>query len=56
MAFQPLAHQDGELATARGGSIAGIGMVLSTMATYSIKDVAAKSYENTPASPQWFQL
>ncbi|MCV3214326.1 alpha-hydroxy-acid oxidizing protein [Plectonema radiosum NIES-515] len=56
MAFQPLAHQDGELATARGGSIAGIGMVLSTMATYSIEHVAAKSYENTPASPQWFQL
>ena len=56
MAFQRLAHQDGELATARAASIAGIGMVLSTMATYSIEDVAARGYENTPASPQWFQL
>ena len=56
MAFQRLAHQDGELATARAASKAGIGMILSTLATYSIEDVAAKSYKNTAASPQWFQL
>ncbi|MBW4611456.1 MAG: alpha-hydroxy-acid oxidizing protein [Hassallia sp. WJT32-NPBG1] len=56
MAFQRLAHQDGELATARAASKAGIGMVLSTMATYSIEDVATAGYQNTTASPRWFQL
>ena len=56
MAFQRLAHQDGELATARAASKAGIGMVLSTMATYSIEDVATADYQNTTASPRWFQL
>lgn len=55
MAFQRLAHQDGELATARAASKAGIGMVLSTMATYSIEDVATAGYQNT-TSPRWFQL
>lgn len=55
MAFQRLAHQDGELATARAASKAGIGMVLSTMATYSIEDVATAGYQNT-TSARWFQL
>lgn len=55
MALQCLAHLDGEVATARAASKAGIGMVLSTMASKSLEDVAAAShYQNI--APQWFQL
>ena len=56
MAFQCLAHPDGEVATARAASKAGVGMVLSTLATKSIEDVAAAAHPHTPAAPQWFQL
>jgi 4-hydroxymandelate oxidase len=51
MAFQRLAHPDGELATARAAAAAGVGMVLSTLATSSIEDVRAAT-----AGPLWFQL
>jgi 4-hydroxymandelate oxidase len=56
MAFQCLAHPDGEIATARAAASAGIGMVLSTLATKSIEDVAAATHPETSTSPQWFQL
>ncbi|MFH7030327.1 MAG: alpha-hydroxy acid oxidase [Heteroscytonema crispum UTEX LB 1556] len=55
MAFQCLAHPSGEIATALAASKAGIGMVLSTMATTSLEDVATVR-ENTPTALQWFQL
>lgn len=51
MAFQRLAHPDGELATARAAAGAGAGMVLSTLATTSIEDVRAGAN-----MPLWFQL
>lgn len=51
MAFQRLAHADGELATARAAAAAGVGMILSTLATTSIEDVRAAA-----AGPLWFQL
>ncbi len=51
MAFQRLAHTDGELATARAAATAGAGMILSTLATTSIEDVRAAS-----RAPLWFQL
>ncbi|HEV8410965.1 MAG TPA: alpha-hydroxy acid oxidase [Gemmatimonadaceae bacterium] len=51
MAFQRLAHPDGELATARAAAGAGAGMVLSTLATTSIEDVRAGA-----SMPLWFQL
>lgn len=56
MAFQCFAHPDGEIATARAAASAGIGMVLSTLATKSIEDVAAATDSETSTSPQWFQL
>lgn len=56
MAFQCLAHPDGEVATARAAASAGIGMVLSTLATKSIEDVAAATHSETSTSLQWFQL
>lgn len=51
MAYQRLAHADGEVATARAAAAAGIVMTLSTLATSSLEDVRAAS-----AGPLWFQL
>ena len=53
MAFQCLAHPEGELATARVAADHGITMVLSTMSTKSLEDVALAT--NVPQS-LWFQL
>ena len=50
-AFQCLAHPHGEQATARGCDAAGVGMVLSTLSTTRIEDVAA-----VRNGPLWFQL
>lgn len=50
-AYQKLANPDGELATARGANDAGATMVLSTMSTTPIEDVAAVAKD-----PLWFQL
>jgi len=50
-AFQRLAHDDGELATARAASAAGSIMILSSLANTSIEDVAAVC-----TAPLWFQL
>lgn len=52
MAFQRLAHHDGEAATARAVSEVGGGMVLSTLSTTSLSDVRRASGEQ----PLWFQL
>jgi 4-hydroxymandelate oxidase len=51
MAFQRLAHPDGELAVARAASTAGVGVALSTLATTSLEDVRAAT-----KAPLWFQL
>ena len=50
-AFQRLAHDDGESATARAAAAAGIVMTLSTLATVSLEDVRAAS-----TGRLWFQL
>ncbi len=50
-AYHKLAHPDGELATVRGAGAAGATMVLSTMSTVSLEDVAAAA-----THPLWFQL
>ena len=51
MAFQRLAHPDGELATARGAAAAGVGMVLSSFTTTPVEEVRSAT-----AGPLWFQL
>jgi 4-hydroxymandelate oxidase len=51
MAFQRLAHPDGEVATARAAAAAGAGMILSTLATSSIEEVRPAT-----TGPLWFQL
>jgi 4-hydroxymandelate oxidase len=51
MAFQRLAHPEGELATARAARAAGSLMVLSTLATAGVEEVCAAA-----PGPLWFQL
>ncbi|MGQ4648868.1 alpha-hydroxy-acid oxidizing protein [Lyngbya aestuarii] len=52
MAFQCLAHPEGELATAKAAAELGAVMVLSTMSTKSLEEVARLRQETNP----WFQL
>ncbi|HEX5630596.1 MAG TPA: alpha-hydroxy acid oxidase [Acidimicrobiia bacterium] len=52
MAAQRLAHPDGEAAMARAAAGAGTVMVVSTLSTTSIEDVAAAA----PGAPLWFQF
>ncbi|MCC5636537.1 alpha-hydroxy-acid oxidizing protein [Nostoc sp. CHAB 5844] len=54
MAFQCLAHPEGELATALAAATTGVGMVLSTMATKTLEEVAAVGDKHHAL--QWFQL
>lgn len=50
-AYHKLAHPDGEAATARGAAAAQALMVVSTLATTRLEEVAAAT-----AGPKWFQL
>ena len=52
MAAQGLAHPDAEVAMARAGATAGVPVIVSTMSTCSLEDVAAAA----PAATLWFQL
>lgn len=52
MAFQCLAHPEGEIATAKAAAKLGSVMVLSTLATKSMEEVASVRNQ----TPQWFQL
>ena len=52
MAFQQIAHEEGELAMARGAAAAGTLMCLSTVATATPVDIAAAA----PGSPLWLQI
>jgi 4-hydroxymandelate oxidase len=51
-AFQGLAHPDGEVATARGTAAAGALMILSSLATCPLDEVA----EAAPDAPRWMQV
>jgi 4-hydroxymandelate oxidase len=50
-AFHRLAHAEGELAVARAAAAARIPMVVSTLATYTLEEVAAAA-----SGTRWFQL
>ena len=56
MAFQCLANPQGEVATATAAASAGVGMVLSTLSTKSIEEVAVVCHDRNFHAPQWFQL
>lgn len=51
VALHQLVHPEGELATARAAAGAGATMILSTMSSTRLEDVAAAS-----DGPKWFQL
>jgi isopentenyl diphosphate isomerase/L-lactate dehydrogenase-like FMN-dependent dehydrogenase len=51
MAFQRLAHPDGECAMARGAAAAGLPMTVSTFSTVPLEEVCAVG-----PGPRWFQL
>lgn len=52
MAFQQIAHEEGEIAMARGAAVAETLMCLSTVATATPADVAAAA----PDAPRWLQI
>jgi len=51
-AIQGLAHPEGEAATARGAAEVGALMILSSLATCSLEEVAAAA----PGAPRWMQV
>jgi 4-hydroxymandelate oxidase len=51
-AYQRLAHDDGERATAQGAEAAGTIMIASTFSTVCLEDIAAAA----PGAVRWFQL
>ena len=52
MAFQQIAHEEGELATARGTAAAGTLMCVSTVATATPAEIAAAA----PDASRWLQI
>ena len=56
IAYQRMAHPDGELATACAAAALGAGMVLSTQSSTPIESVAAAMQGEPGSGPLWFQL
>mgnify|MGYP001563175376 FL=1 len=56
VAFQRLAHPDGELATAYAAAALGAGLVLSTQASQPLEAVAQAMLGDAGRGPLWFQL
>jgi len=56
VAYQRMAHPDGELATAHAAAALGAGMVLSMQASVAMQAVAAVILAAPHRGPLWFQL
>ncbi|PJI97146.1 4-hydroxymandelate oxidase [Acidovorax sp. 69] len=56
IAFQRMAHPDGELAMAYAAAALGAGVVLSTQASVSLESVAQAVHPDPGRGPLWFQL
>ena len=56
IAFQRMAHPDGELAMAYAAAALGAGVVLSTQASVSLETVADTVLPDPGRGPLWFQL
>ncbi len=56
VAYQRLAHPDGELAAARAAAALGAGLVLSTQSSVSLETVAQAVLDEAGRGPLWFQL
>jgi isopentenyl diphosphate isomerase/L-lactate dehydrogenase-like FMN-dependent dehydrogenase len=52
MAFQQIAHEEGEVAMARGAAAAGTLLCVSTVATATPAEIA----EAAPGAPRWLQI
>ena len=56
VAFQRMAHPDGELATAHAAAALGAGLVLSTQSSIALETVAQAVLDEPGRGPLWFQL
>jgi 4-hydroxymandelate oxidase len=61
IAYQRIAHPEGELATIRAATALGVGVVLSTLSSVALEDVAAAGRQaarelDAAAAAPWFQL
>jgi 4-hydroxymandelate oxidase len=61
LAYQRIAHPDGELATVRAAMALGTGMIVSTLSSIPLEDIAKAAQQaatalGTEAAPLWFQL
>ncbi len=56
MAYQRMAHPDGELATAAAAAAQGMGFTLSTQTSTSMQEVAQIFLAGKSRGPLWFQL
>ena len=56
VAYQCMAHPDGELASAYAAAALGAGMVLSTQSSTPIEAVAQAMHGDPDSGPLWFQL
>ena len=56
VAFQRMAHGDGELATAYAAAALGAGLVLSTQASLPLETIAQAILNDAGRGPLWFQL
>ncbi|GAB3538366.1 alpha-hydroxy acid oxidase [Noviherbaspirillum agri] len=56
VAFQRMAHRDGEMATAYAASMQGAGIVLSSQASTPLEHVAQAIRSEAGRGPLWFQL
>ena len=56
VAFQRMAHPDGELAMAYAAAAQSAGIILSTQASLPMETVALAARSNPQRGPLWFQL
>lgn len=56
VAYQQLAHPDGEIATAHAAAAQGAGLVLSTQSSVTLEQVAQAVLGDAGRGPLWFQL
>jgi len=56
VAYQRLAHADGEVASAYAAAALGAGLVLSTQASVALETVAQATRDDPQRGPLWFQL
>ncbi|PRC91870.1 alpha-hydroxy acid oxidase [Solimicrobium silvestre] len=56
VAFQRLAHNDGELASAYAAAMQGAGFILSTQASVALEVIAQAIRDEPQRGPLWFQL